>query len=610
MNLARRVVARHVLAGYIPDKFWRDQKAKLKEIVGENLSGHDPSSVRWRLRDRLLPFYKEFGKSLIAFGVGEAEATINDRVENVEHVINKVCEALDKFDEEINGSFTWPIPDAENEVAWAIAVEIKEIYRESVKRVADGMKAMWRTDRRLIQNLAKRLLSKATPEERQAVEASAKSKDTFDTQHDRIKFAFYNRVGLNASAKRLISKEVVRYDLLKWLDFLREVLIANYTGEAAENRQFRNFDLHGMKVVVDDTTVTPNDIARYVDYLRQAHALLRAKGLLKVWYGTVFIRCRECGGVNYNTGGGVGGNYPIGPDVVNVFERPSGFIVELMAHELGHRYWFKLMTPSQRARFESLVKVRHAPKPKDSEPKLVGTDKADDAKKAIDAAIDEVRKAIAAFRISMLRAKRVSDGIRKQTEAILEPASRNIVNAFIEAFYKTTVSADGPETKRLFNAALQAADKIRSKLWDSRSELQKKLNDEPEPAGPIENLDRYWLDVLRKILPVWLKEADGVINEASAAAHTYIDAVIQEHNTNESTANERRLKRWQEIEDADTRPVTPVSDYGKSNIDEAFAEVFAHYVIGYDMSQDQIESFKTVLKTAGERVLERYKAGL
>jgi hypothetical protein len=46
------------------------------------------------------------------------------------------------------------------------------------------------------------------------------------------------------------------------------------------------------------------------------------------------------------------------------------------------------------------------------------------------------------------------------------------------------------------------------------------------------------------------------------------------------------------------KPVAPVSNYGKSSIEEAFAEAFLHYVYDRDMDQDQIESFRTVLADA------------
>jgi hypothetical protein len=59
-------------------------------------------------------------------------------------------------------------------------------------------------------------------------------------------------------------------------------------------------------------------------------------------------------------------------------------------------------------------------------------------------------------------------------------------------------------------------------------------------------------------------------------------------------------------EDGNEKPYEPVSDYGKSSIEEAFAEAFMKYVLEEDMSRGQLESFRTVLKTAA--LVERYKA--
>lgn len=600
VDLSTRVAQRYVLAGFIPDKFWREQKQKLKAVLTKKAGSL--GSVGYALRNELVAFYRKFEADLIELSGPAAEATIRDRVDNVIYVINKVAQSLDKLEEEIGGSYIWPTHTAEEEVTWSVATDIKSAIEAKVQTPGDAMKGMYGVDRRLIKALAQRLLKKATPEEVQAIEATTGMNDAYYAS--RTKHAFYDRVGLTKQAVKLINREVVRYDPIKWLDFLREVLITNYTDP--KSIEYQQFDLHGMKVVVDDSTVTDDDIRAYVKHLDKAYYLLKSKGLQKVWYGTVFIRCRGCGGVNYNTGGGVGGNYPIGPDVVNVFERPSDFIVELMLHELGHRYWFKLMNESQRARFNSLVKVRHAPKPQRVEPKLIEVGKADEAKSAVDAKLDEVVKALGAFKTAMLRAKRVTDGIRKNSEGILEPASRDMVDAFINAFYKTTTSADDPATKALFNDALDAAGAVRTKFWDASRDLQRALNAEPDPTGPVPNVDRFWLDVLRKVLPPWLAEATKLIEAARAAAYVYIDTVIRTHNENESLRNERILKEWQDREDADTRPVTPVSDYGKSNIDEAFAEAFAHYVGEFRMNQDQIESFRSVLKTATQRVTERF----
>jgi len=63
----------------------------------------------------------------------------------------------------------------------------------------------------------------------------------------------------------------------------------------------------------------------------------------------------------------------------------------------------------------------------------------------------------------------------------------------------------------------------------------------------------------------------------------------------------RELYKLAEDIAKDTPQVSPVSDYGGNSISEAWAEVFARYVLGGDMDRDQVESFKTVLRGASEK---------
>lgn len=118
---------------------------------------------------------------------------------------------------------------------------------------------------------------------------------------------------------------------------------------------YKEFDLYGMKVIVNDSNLTAENVGLYIKLLDQTYARLKAKGLQFLWYGTVYIECKECGGVNpYGANLGVGGHFNISKDHVKIFSRPSQYIVELMAHELAHRYWFKKMTSAQRLHFADL----------------------------------------------------------------------------------------------------------------------------------------------------------------------------------------------------------------------------------------------------------------
>lgn len=49
------------------------------------------------------------------------------------------------------------------------------------------------------------------------------------------------------------------------------------------------------------------------------------------------------------------------------------------------------------------------------------------------------------------------------------------------------------------------------------------------------------------------------------------------------------------FEESLAQGILPVSEYGKSNAVEAFAEAFSWYVIGWDMDKDQLQAFRSVL---------------
>jgi tRNA nucleotidyltransferase/poly(A) polymerase len=162
-----------------------------------------------------------------------------------------------------------------------------------------------------------------------------------------------------------LPKEMV--SLTKWFDkvmkhlyddarFLKKKIEDSSVPYEGVDPTYTRFDLGGVKVVIDDRTVTPLQVRQYVKYLDATHQRLKAKGFGKVWYGTLFIRCEKCGGENpYGAEFGVGGNYPSGPDVVNVFMRPGRGVPHLVAHEMAHRYWYKKMGRAQRAQFAEWV---------------------------------------------------------------------------------------------------------------------------------------------------------------------------------------------------------------------------------------------------------------
>lgn len=327
---------------------------------------------------------------------------------------------------------------------------------------------------------------------------------------------------------------------------------------------YTQFDLYGMKVVVDDQTVQPRQIREYIRFFDEAYHRLRAKKLGQAWYGTVFIRCEECGGVNqHGKDLGVGGNYPIGPDVVNVFVRPGPFVVELMAHELGHRYWYKFMRSEQRAKFESLIRVKHP----------AGIDPVDPKK------MDAVRRTI------------------RESLGEIRDALRN---------FRADVSAEGVDFARvckkyemIFWNALQEdrpMHALRDVVW-SYSATVKKLYDQVQSVRNRYGHHLMWPFTTavaqgRVALVEWTVGAERLREDFFNATQEYLNAVTK--------LGEKQL-------DPDTSKVLPVSEYGKSNISEAFAEVFAYYVLDRKLDADQEASFSAVMRYASlaDRVLAR-----
>lgn len=129
----------------------------------------------------------------------------------------------------------------------------------------------------------------------------------------------------------------------------------------------REFSVGRVKVVMTDLQHMfpqergelrhPVSAEDYAKRLGEAETLLRRKGLGFLWYGTMFVECKDCGGENPNGAHyGMGAVYHALKDTVTIYQGPSSGLPRLIAHELGHRYYFKFMGPAERARFDSYFK--------------------------------------------------------------------------------------------------------------------------------------------------------------------------------------------------------------------------------------------------------------
>lgn len=190
--------------------------------------------------------------------------------------------------------------------------------------------------------------------------------------------AFYQRINPDdpfAAALRGY-EETARETLAKVVDILSGKLlraITAFLGKYADDETYRQheilleYDIGRVKLVYDGEPerhlidrpdpADPRGLSDYIPYFKKAKALLDQKGFGDLWYGPIFVGCPKCGGENpYGKHLGVGAHYVIGPDHLVVFLEPKPSIVEILIHELGHRYYFKFMDRDDRLRFDSYFK--------------------------------------------------------------------------------------------------------------------------------------------------------------------------------------------------------------------------------------------------------------
>jgi len=111
-----------------------------------------------------------------------------------------------------------------------------------------------------------------------------------------------------------------------------------------------------MRMEPDVGYVDPRKRADYISELLKAKALLQKRGLGFLWYGNFFVRPEGEAPKNHlGAHFGVGAYYRIERDEVTIFSLSRSLHV-LVAHELGHRLWFKFLSQAQRAGFKSYFK--------------------------------------------------------------------------------------------------------------------------------------------------------------------------------------------------------------------------------------------------------------
>jgi hypothetical protein len=576
-SLVERVASRYLEAGsrqaaFIPDKFFTDYAARLKKLFSQELKGDALENAVRLISDEVVPLHERFIRDLIEATPTMAHQTLTDRLSLKKDQIQRLAQSLNEAKSAV--AFPYPVRATRDHVMLHINTMVGTQLDKNFSTLGKMFKTQISIDPAKVQGIVDRALKKMTPEVRAAIDAN-----DLDNRNSRLQYDFYQE-HVDKSIPRLIQKKKVIIDWLSWFERIRDALAANYSEPLLHTA-----DLYGMKVVVNDASVTPEQHKQYIKYLDEAYQRLKKKKLERAWYGNVFIECDGCGGVNQNTGKeDVAGHYFTGKDWVQIYNRPGEGIVHIMAHELGHRYWFRSMSQGQRARFEAYVRARAREKGPDRDriPHVLESRVLDSAKKRIEDARLEVRGYI--DRMERADVERSTPTIHFKRR--LENAAGFILD--MPSAAKVVRDLDAPKSAGpLFKRMIDSAE--------AASEYLMGFNDVLKQAQQQAADDATFTEAFALRLSRWCDDARELVDAAASQATGYAVHVFTEYNKVEEEKKREHDKKRQEAWDADEREILPVSEYGKSNIDEAFAEAFAWYVLDRKMTDAQREIFRSVL---------------
>jgi hypothetical protein len=369
-------------------------------------------------------------------------------------------------------------------------------------------------------------------------------------------------------------------------------------GRRATSSGYPEFEIGRMKFILLEDS--PSLIPSYLGFFNEAHRLVKAKGLERLWYGLVFlspqyetlsevaVRAYEADGYDRRFVEHRHGYYISGQDTV-VFTQPlTDYLVFSLTHELGHRYWYKFMDQGARGRFEDWIRIPNKPR-KPYTPNLIPPEKMEAARLEVRGLIEAVLKTLAKFKASKLRWYR---DILKTFDQELINVTRNLVFNISPAANSTLADPSvTPGVRKQLEDLLSLAEIIWKYFFHAQDVLEKEMEQVPE--GEWSKIRDYF----KKAQARWIKKALQLLQDLEKKAEEYIYDSVAAFN----------IREWEKVDESKIVPepkgtVEPVSVYGRSNVREAFAEVFAKYLLGEDMSYDQLESFRSVLKKTGHQV--------
>lgn len=539
------------IAAFISNKWFKAKRDELSMILKKPLR-EDPRYWSFVLQNEVAPWFRSFPRDF------EKIVSFDPALLYVEECTKSALEYIDTLGVRLSRAGAQPenvnFKDTVDTFTWYALLSLHDRMKELTPTIGDVFKYNYIIDRDTLRTLVEKLVKKTPPDGLPSLKGS----------------------GLDKPALKALKREKLEWNPLDWLRRLQEGLLSKYSQQAInEQEAFREFMLDGMKIVIDDATVDNHEIKAYVSAIKQAHASLRAKKLDAAWYGTLFIQCKDCGGDP-----SVGGYYIPSGDTISIFQRPSFWTPYIILHEVGHRYWYKRMTSTGRETFRHLVKTHTGDKPWKSPPVTLIKDRVTrPLYKKLDTLGRDVKDLLQRLRSSDPTASRDA----------LERHFRDLAMEIIDTGALDTTKL-GAKTQELKNAVHKAHSLFRRHLEDLSDTMTKEE------------------------LVLWVDRASEITETFLAAARTFLDKAIEEYNAEarESLKGDPEALTWQESYAKNPNPVLPVSEYGSTNIDEAFAEVFAYYCLESDMDRDQLESFRSVLASTRTvaNVLTRFRTQL
>jgi hypothetical protein len=323
-----------------------------------------------------------------------------------------------------------------------------------------------------------------------------------------------------------------------------------------EQTPSREATIHGMKFI----TLEPLFIDEFLPFIEKAKALLDQKNMSKVWEGVCFISSHF---MHQGDNGEVerhkewGGAYTIPTGQISIYsEKADEQFVNNLIHELGHRLWFKGLTQKQREKFEDLIQTS----PRDAEFKMF---------------------------------YEKPEMILKHPTFPYDIDLRKQLRALIKSKYNGDITLAIEDGKKYLDLLIKGINNFLNSFDNKKhlDNLRQKINQIIEQTSFIPLLVqlhpkiRDSLNYFNEIIKSNIKP-EKKIQPLKNSIQTFYLLV------NEILVPEKIL------EIVNIKPVDPVSGYGHTNIREAFAEMFLHYITNRNVTRDQSESFKEVLKFA------------